>query len=146
MIWFPKSSIFWLTWFEPVGRGLTYSKNYQTLDERAIWDLNLYFPKFQKDLKMKRAKVSGPKIGTVRSKNAIFSLEAELYPKWLLWSISPLIRPLLNKILTDNLVTCPNMGNYFAFFQSILQNPIVHGGRQLSSGMRSYSLQIPDLF
>ena len=30
---------------------------------------------------MKRAKVSGPKISTVRSENVIFSLEAELDPK-----------------------------------------------------------------
>ena len=48
--------------------------------------------------------------------NAIFSLEAEFDPKWLLWSISLLIRPSLNKILTDYLVTCLSMGNYFAFF------------------------------
>ena len=25
--------------------------------------------------------------------------------------------PSLNKIMTENSVTCPNMGNYFAFFQ-----------------------------
>ena len=65
---------------------------------------------------MKRAKVSGPKIGTVLSENAIFSLEDELDPKWLLWSISTLIRRSLNTILIDNLITCPNVGNYFAFF------------------------------
>ena len=68
-------------------------------------------------LKNKKSKVSGPKIGAVQSENAMFSLEAELDSKWLLWSIYSLIRPSLNKILTDNLVTCPNKGNYFAFFQ-----------------------------
>ena len=64
-IWFPKSSIFWSTWFEPIGSGLTYSKNDKTLDERAMWDLNSHFPKFQNDFKMRRTKVSGSKIGTV---------------------------------------------------------------------------------
>ena len=82
-----------------------------------MWDLNSHFPKFQKDFKMRRAKVSGSKIGTVWSENASFWLEYQVHPKWLLWSRSPHCRRSVNKVWSINLVTCPNMGNYFAFFQ-----------------------------
>ena len=65
-------------------------------------------------------KVSGPKICTLQSENWIFSFGTELHQKWLLQSISTLIRPSLNIISTDILVTCPKVGNYFAFFQWIV--------------------------
>ena len=50
-------------------------------------------------------KVQGTKIGTLRSDNWIFSFENELHQKLLLQSISTLIRPSLNIILTESLVT-----------------------------------------
>ena len=59
------------------------------------------------------------KIGTVWTDNTSFSLEDQVHPKWLLWSISPFSRRSVNKVWSINLVTCPNMGNYFAFFHWI---------------------------
>ena len=123
MIWFPK---FWASQsirFKPVGTGLHYYKNCQTRDKRAVWDLKSHHPKFQKDSIMGSPKISGSKIGTLRSENWIFSFETELHQKWLLQWISTPIRPSLNIILTENWVTCPNMGSYFAFFHSIIRIP-----------------------
>ena len=64
-------------------------------------------------------KVSGPKICTLQSENWIFSFGTELH-QWLLQSISTLMRPSLNIILTEIRVKCPKVGIYFAFFHSYI--------------------------
>ena len=94
----PESTNFWAFW------------NF----DWCYFKLKFSTPK-QRNSIMGSPKVQGTKIGTLRSDNWIFSFEIELHQKLLLQSISTLIRPSLNIILTESLVTCTKVGNYFAY-------------------------------